>query len=188
VSAADAPALDRAALLAAFEKHGAKFVLVGGIAGQVYGATRLTKDLDICPDWSSTNLERVAAALRDLGARMKIGEGSIELLEVAVDAKTLANMEIVPWRTQAGDVDVLLGIPSASRSELARYDQLMANATIVEVDGFQIAVASLAEIIRSKEIANRQKDREALQELRVIEGRLRERQTGRDAPEFGSGL
>jgi hypothetical protein len=63
---------------------------------------RVTKDLDLCPAWSAENLERVAAALRDLAARMKIGEGSIELLEVALDAKTLANMEIVPWRTQAG--------------------------------------------------------------------------------------
>lgn len=112
---------------------------------------------------------------------MKIGGGSIELLDVKLDAKTLANMEIVPWRTRAGDVDVLLGIPSASRFELARYDQLIASATIVEVDGFRIAVASLAAIIRSKEIADRPKDREALQELRVLESRLGTRQTGRDA-------
>jgi hypothetical protein len=73
------------------------FVAENGVAGQVYGSTRVAKDLDLCPAWSAENLERVAAALRDLGARMKIGEGSIELLEVALDAKTLANMEIVPW-------------------------------------------------------------------------------------------
>jgi hypothetical protein len=185
VSAEGAPALDRAALLAAFAKHDAKFVLVGGVASQVYGATRVTKDLDICPDWSSENLERVAAALRDLGARMKIGEGSIDLLDVALDARTLANMEIVPWRTRAGDVDVLLGIPSASRHELARYEQLIVNATIIEVDGFRVAVASLADVIHSKEIADRPKDREALHELRLIEGRYRARKTGHEPPGLG---
>jgi hypothetical protein len=185
VSSADAPALDRAALLAAFAKHDAKFVLVGGVAGQVYGATRVTKDLDICPVWSLDNLGRVAAALRDLGARMKIGEGSIELLDVGLDAKTLANMEIIPWRTRAGDVDVLLGIPSSSRSELARYEQLIENATIIDVDGFRVAVASLAEIIRSKETADRPKDREALEELRAVERRLRELETGREPPDIG---
>ena len=55
-------------LPAAFIKHGAEFVLVGGVAGQAYGATRVTNDLDLCPRWSAENLERVAAALRDLGA------------------------------------------------------------------------------------------------------------------------
>jgi hypothetical protein len=145
----------------------------------------VTKDLDICPDWSSENLERVAAALRDLGARMKIGEGSIELLEVALDAKTLANMEIVPWRTRAGDVDILLGIPSASRYELAPYEQLIVNATIVEVDGFRVAVASLTDIIHSKEVADRRKDRQALEELRLIEDRHRGRATGHEPPDLG---
>lgn len=187
MSAEDAPALDRAALLAAFVAHDAKFVIVGGVAGQVYGATRITKDLDLCPAWSAENLERVAAALRDLRARMKIGEGSIDLLDVALDAKTLANMEIVAWRTRAGDVDVLLGIPSSSRFELARYEQLIPNATIIEVDGLVVAVASLADIIRSKEIADRPKDREALQELRTIE-RRHHRETGREPPELGSDL
>jgi hypothetical protein len=116
---------------------------------------------------------------------MKIGEGSIELLEVALDAKTLANMEIVPWRTRAGDVDILLGIPSASRYELARYEQLLVNATIIEVDGFRVAVASLADIIHSKEVADRPKDREALRELRLIEDRHRGRETGHEPPDLG---
>jgi hypothetical protein len=187
VNAEEAPALDRAALLAAFVDHDAKFVIVGGVAGQAYGATGVTKDLDLCPAWSAENLERVAAALRDLGARMKIGEGSIELLDVALDAKTLANMEIVPWRTRAGDVDVLLGIPSNSRFELARYEQLIANATIIEVDGLVVAVASLADIIRSKEIADRPKDREALQELRMIE-RGHHHETGREPRDLGFDL
>jgi len=188
VSAKDAPALDRAALLAAFVEHHAKFVIVGGVAGQAYGATRVTKDLDLCPAWSAENLERVAAALRDLGARMKIGEGSIELLDVALDAKTLANMEIVPWRTRAGDVDVLLGIPSTSRFELARYEQLIVNATIVDVDGLHVAVASLADIIRSKEIADRPKDRDALQQLRAIERRYQQHKPDREPPDLGHDL
>lgn len=188
MSAEDAPALDRAALLAAFAEHYAKFVIVGGVAAQVYGATRLTKDLDLCPEWSAENLARIAAALRDLGALMKIGEGSIELLEVALDAKTLANMEIVPWRTRAGDVDVLLGIPSTSRFELARYEQLMLNATMIEVDGLHVAVASLGDIIRSKEIADRPKDRDALEQLRAIERRLLHDEIEREPPDLGYDL
>jgi hypothetical protein len=186
VSAEQAPALDRAALLAAFVKHDTKFVIVGGVAGQVYGATRVTKDLDLCPAWSAENLERVAAALRDLGARMKIDEGSIELLEVALDAKTLANMEIVPWRTRASDVDVLPGIPSTSRFRLARYEQLVASATRSAVS--RCPSRRWPTSSAPKEIADRPKDREALQELRAIKRRYRHREAGREPPDIGFDL
>lgn len=49
-----------------------------------------------------------------------------------------------------------------------RYEQLVENATEVEVDGLPVLVASLDDIIRSKEIVDRPKDREALEELRAL--------------------
>jgi hypothetical protein len=107
-------------------------------------------------------------ALRQLGARLKIGEGSIDTLEVALDAKTIANMEIGAWRTTPGDIDVLLGIPSASRFELPRYDHLIERASLLNLDGVEFVVASLEDLIRSKEIADRPKDRDALEELRQL--------------------
>ena len=143
-------------------------MLVGGLAAQAHGAERGTKDADICPEWSTANLERLAASLTELRARLKIGEGSIETLEVQIDARTIHGLEIGAWRTVAGDVDVLLGIPRESRFELLRYEQLIEYATELDVDGLRILVASLDDIIRSKEIANRPKDRAALEELRSL--------------------
>lgn len=171
----EAPPLDRVALLGSLERHGVRFVLVGGLAAQVYGAKRVTKDADICPGWSDANLTRLAASLNELGARLKIGEGSIDVLEVAIDARTIHSLEIGAWRTTAGDLDVLLGIPRGSRSELARYDQLLENAIELDVDQLHIFVASLDDIIRSKETAARGKDHAALDELRML----------RDDPEKG---
>ena len=59
-------------------------------------------------------------------------------------------------------------------------------ATVVEIDGQRPPVASLDDIIRSKEIADRPKDREALDELRTL--RDRQRETGRwaEQPDAGS--
>jgi hypothetical protein len=51
---------------------------------------------------------------------------------------------------------------------LARYEQLAENATELEVDQLRILVASLDDIIRSKEVAARDKDRAALEELRPL--------------------
>lgn len=185
-----APALDRQTILAAFARHHVQFVLVGGVASQAHGAGRLTKDLDLCPAWTDENLDRVAHALRDLDARVKIGEGSIETLEVKIEGRFIRTMEIGPWRTPAGDIDLLLGIPRDSVHKLARYEQLAENATVIQVDGLSIPVASLPDIIRSKEIADRPKDREALLELRLLEARQSGRDIGQEPtpPDSGRGI
>lgn len=164
----DAPPLDRIALLDALNRHRVRFVLVGGLAAQAYGASRATQDADICPEWSTENLDRLAAALTELGARLKIGERSVDTLEVELDARTIHSLEIGAWRTAAGDVDVLLGIPGATRRQLVRYEELAENAVELRIDQIRVLVASLADIIRSKEVTSRPKDLEALQELRHI--------------------
>lgn len=164
----DVPPLDRSALLDALNRHGVRFVLVGGLAAQAYGASRATQDADICPEWTTENLDRLAAALTELGAQLKIGERSVDTLEVALDAHTLHSFEIGTWRTAAGDVDVLLGIPGASRRQLVRYEELAQNAIELRINQIRVLVASLTDIIRSKEVTRRPKDLEALGELRQL--------------------
>lgn len=60
-------------LLATLDAYAVEYVLVGGLAARVHGATRRTTDLDCVPDTSTENLERVAAALRHVGARLRVG-------------------------------------------------------------------------------------------------------------------
>ncbi len=62
------------------------------------------------------------------------------------------------------------------------------SATIIEVDDLHVAVASLADIIRSKEITDRPKDRDALHELRAIEHRHRHHETGHEPPDLDHDL
>ena len=174
----DAPPLDPDALIDALERHQVSFVTVGGLAAQWQGAGRPTKDLDICPAWDRENLDRVASALRELGARLSGSDAPPEGLAMPLDGIMLSRMEITTWRTDAGDIDILLGIPRDGRWDLARYEQLRENAILVEVGEHTVLVAALDDIIRSKEVANRPPDREALSELR----QLRDQATTERAP------
>jgi hypothetical protein len=167
VTSSSAPRLDPAALLATFAHHRVEFVAVGGFAALLHGAERATKDIDLCVAWLPANLHRVAAALRDLDARLKVGT----YIEVPIDAELLSRMEVATWRTRSGDVDVLLGIPRNARWELIRYEELRDRGELIELGGVQIAIASLDDIIRSKEIADRPSDRQALPELRQLRDR-----------------
>ena len=162
MSSQDPPELDPAELLGTFIRHEVAFVAVGGFGALLLGARRATKDIDLCVEWSDENLERVASALRELDARLKVDPSYIE---VPIDATLLARMEVATWRTRCGDVDVLLGIPRSARWDLARYGDLRERAELIELGHLVVPVAALQDIIRSKEISDRPADRDALPEL-----------------------
>lgn len=71
------------------------------------------------------------------------------------------------WMTDAGPFDVLSGL-EASDGRLVPYEELIERSTILSGGGFTIRVASLEDVIASKERAGRPKDQEALPELRSL--------------------
>jgi hypothetical protein len=159
-------------LVGALVRHKVQFVIVGGFAALQHGATRPTKDLDVCPARHRDNLERLAGALQDLDATLKLtfADGQPPDVRVEASVELLWRANITLWRTRAGDIDVLAGIPRGrgGPEDLARFDELHARAVVFHVGETTLLVASLDDIIRSKEIADRPKDREALPELRAL--------------------
>jgi hypothetical protein len=166
--------LDPERLLAALDRHGVEYLLVGGGAAIAYGATRPTVDLDCLPDRSRENLDRLANAMGELNARLRIEGLSDEVakeLPVNLSAEALSRMEISTWRTDAGDFDVLADIPARDGAHLT-YNDLVPRSILVNLFGIQVRLASLADIIASKEWANRPKDQQALPELRELAARV----------------
>jgi hypothetical protein len=150
-----------------FSAHEVDYLVVGGIATQAYGSTRPTTDFDCLVLRAADNLGRLGAAMRELNARLRVEGLSDEEaaeLPVQVDALTLSRTEISAWRTDAGDIDLLVDI-SGKEGRLCRYEDLAGSARHLQVGGVYVRVASLQDIIASKEQANRAKDRDALPEL-----------------------
>jgi hypothetical protein len=159
----------------ALNEHHVDYVVVGGWGSLQHGATRLTQDLDICPELSVKNLERLAQALTDLQARLQIAPDETVPVPI-IDGRLLSQMQIGNWSTDAGGLDVLQHIPGLDGRQLS-YPELRLHATKVTDDGRVFAVASLADITASKRAAGRQKDLEALPELeRLLAENLQSRQ------------
>lgn len=169
----DETLLDRDRLIECLGRFGVEYLLVGGIGAQMHGAVRPTSDFDSLPATSKDNLDRLAGAMRELNARLRV-EGLTDeearALPLPIDAETLGRMDISTWRTDAGDLDVLTAIPTRDGGRAA-YDDLIRRAKQVEVGGIAVSVAALPDIIASKEWADRPKDREALVELRELQKR-----------------
>lgn len=169
-------------MFAALKRHRVRYVTVGGIAARAHGAQRMTRDLDICPAWDNENLDRLATTLRELHARVNVPGGDPEGLQVPIDGRFLRSLELGTWRTQAGDLDTLLGVPRNGRWELARYEDLRPEARNAHVGLLVVPVAGLEDLIRSKEIADRPSDRQALIELRTLHQQARLRREPERGP------
>ena len=176
--------LDVALLVSTLERHGVEYLVVGGIAAQGYGAARPTKDFDCLVRRGQANLDRLAAAMVERGARLRVDgltDEEARALPVQMDGAMLAQNEISTWRTDAGDLDVLTNIPARDGRRLG-YEDLAHRTNIVQGNGFVVRAANLADIVASKEGADRAKDREALAELREI---LAERPSPAPGPAAG---
>src|SRR5436190_16577083 len=133
------------------------FVLIGGVAGAVHGSPSVTQDLDICPEGSFENLERLAAALIKIHARLR---GIDEDVPFILDARTLAAGDHSTFSTDVGDVDCLITPPGTEG-----YADLIRDAVAVDLDETEVPVASLDALIRMKRAAGRAKDRAELEIL-----------------------
>jgi hypothetical protein len=166
----DGPPLDLGRLIGALERHQVQYLLCGGAAATAYGAERPTEDADCVVSRDRANLDRLAGALVELNARLRVAgmsDDEAKLLPVQLDAATLADLSITTWTTDAGPFDVLAGL-EAPDGHLVPYDELVQRASVFRGDGFVIHAAGLDDIIRAKERADRPKDRAALPELRAI--------------------
>ncbi len=161
---------DPGRILEALERHGVDYVLVGGLGARAHGATRPTSDIDCVPDGARENLDRLAAALRELGARLRVGGMSDEesrRLPVLLDAQTLASFGNSTWMTDAGPIDVLRELRDRDGA-VVPFALLHDRGVDQEIGGVRVHVAGLDDIIAAKEHAGREKDRAALPELRRL--------------------
>ena len=57
-------------LFACLDRHSVRYVLIGGLAAVLHGSPLPTLDADICPLRTTENLEKLAAALAEIDARV----------------------------------------------------------------------------------------------------------------------
>jgi len=165
-------------LLEVLERHGVQFVVIGGLAAELRGSPYATRDVDVTPSRERANLGRLAEALRELDAKLRIsgveGPAEFPLEQHSFDWGTT-------WTfvTTHGFLDIAL-LPDGTRG----YDDLRRGASRERItDTLEVSVASLADVIRSKEAAGREKDRAVLPVLRQVLERSRGIES--EGPEIG---
>lgn len=149
-------------IVTALARHGVRYVLVGALAARLHGFPRLTADADITPSRDAENLGRLAAALRELGARVYT-ESVPEGLPFDISGHALARAAVWNLVTSGGRLDVMFE-PAGTKG----YEDLGRNAVRFDVFGVQVRAAGLRDIVRSKKAADRPQDRQDVPVLREM--------------------
>lgn len=149
-------------LLKPLKKNGIDFVVIGSIAGLVYGSAYPTYDLDVMLASGSANLERLTFALAALNLNLDVG--------LFVEKKGLS------FDTDFGTLDIL-GEVGGIRS----YEELQRGARRELIAGVAVQVASLDHLIAMKRASSQRKDQLMLMEYVELADEIRRREPSHPA-------
>lgn len=154
-------------VIAALNRSGVRYVIVGGFAAYLHGTKRLTIDLDIVVDLTESEARKAIEAL--------LAEGFASRLPV--DARLFADAaERARWVREKGLVVFSLIAPGAggfvvdlfAESPLD-FEALYARSAAVELEGQRAQVCCIADLIDMKLRAGRPQDLADVAALRDIE-------------------
>ncbi len=142
------------------------FVLIGGYAAVIHGASQVTHDLDICAVMTANEIAKLKIALSGLTPRHRMNPNFQPLLDDY--PKPGDSVDNFYLQTDAGVLDILKDAkPAGSFAEIKK------NAAKVRLFGFECSVISLNDLIAIKKTMTRPKDKAVLDELIEVKRKLR---------------
>lgn len=160
---------DPICLFETLTRHEVDYVVIGGMAAVIHGASTVTVDADIVPSPLPANLGRLSTALVDLAARIRTPDDP-EGGEFSPHPALLASVSILNLTTRCGDLDLTF-----SPAAMGGYDEIVAKSERFDLETVVVNVARLDDIIASKRAADRPKDRAVLPILEALSEELKRR-------------
>jgi len=139
-------------LLILFNGKSVRYLLVGGYSLAVHGVPRYTGDMDLWLERTEDNSRKVLQALEEFGL------GSLGLgIEDFLQTDQVIQLGYPPLR-----IDLLTGIDGLE------FPAAWEKRISVSMEGLEIPVISLEDLIRNKEASGRQQDLADLERLRNL--------------------
>ena len=135
----------------ALNKTGVKYLLVGGYAVILHGYNRTTGDLDIWVERSMENYNRLQKAF--------------ELFKMPMFDMTLKNflenseLDVFTFGRPPVSIDIMLDVKGLE------FDEAYSKGELKEIEGMQVRLISLPELLRAKIKSGRNKDLDDYEKL-----------------------
>lgn len=141
-------------MLHALSEEKVKFILVGAYALAAHGYPRATMDIDIWVMPSPENADAVLRAIRRFGAPLH----NLNKEDLQKDG-TVFQIGVAPRR-----IDIITAATGL------RFEETYRNSISINIDGFEVHIPSINDLIRNKRATGRTKDladAETLQSIKI---------------------
>ena len=152
---------DFSQLIARLTDAGFEFVIIGGYAAVTHGSSQVTRDLDVCAAVTEQSVRVLRSALAEWNPRHRLTPKRLSFLTFPEPGESLNNIYL---ETDVGVVDILSSVLG-----VGDFERIKSKAEKLKVDGREVLVIALDDLIAAKEAIGRDKDRLTAIELRVIE-------------------
>ena len=151
---------DPSRIFQTLDRHAVDYLTIGAWAVIAHGYVRATADIDFVAKIDEQNMERLAAALSELNARLR-GVDADKLDIDPTDPQVLISGASFTMDTDAGPLDFLNDVPGA-----AAYDEMRSRARQANAGGTTVWVVGYADLIRMKVASGREQDLLDVHQLR----------------------
>jgi len=152
--------------LIALSTSGARYLVIGGIALGLSGYPRATFDLDILPELSKGNLDRIIKALEKLGykPRSPINPEEIkdpEKREMWFKEKNMRVFSFFNPEEPINAVDLMIYHP-------LNFEDCFKRRQTVKLKGHEIYISSIEDLLKLKNISMRKRDKGDIEVLKEM--------------------
>lgn len=157
-------------IISELEKRKIRYLIIGGVAVNLHGYSRVTNDLDLMISFEKENINKFIELIKDLGYTPKI---PVDIKELAnsdkrEEWKKEKNMQVFSVRNPDNEfeyIDVMI-------QDHLDFEKAYKNRKIFADDKISVSVVSIDDLISLKQIAGRGRDLLDMKLLRKLKEQL----------------
>jgi hypothetical protein len=158
--------LDYKAIFKELNDLGIDYLVVGGLAVNLFGVPRLTYDIDLMIHLEPDNIRKLIAKLTQWGYRPKIPVNPIDFADKSkrnlwIYEKGMEAFNFFSENLPVGEIDIVINSPIS-------YETLRERAVIIQLQEVKVPVVSIHDLIELKLNAGRKQDLSDVEYLKLI--------------------
>ncbi len=149
-----------------FELRDVRYLVVGGMAVNLYGYVRLTVDLDIMADLSEKNLSKIIEVMEKFGYTPRVPVNPHEFLsdekrDEWIRKKGAVVFTFIDLNEPFKHIDIFLSNP-------IDFEEAYSRKELMIIGGVKVIIVSIDDLIKLKSLSGRQRDVEDIDHLERI--------------------
>lgn len=158
--------LDYLAIFKRLNEKRIKYIVVGGVAVNLYGIPRMTYDTDLIVDMQDRNLKAFLTLLKDWGFRPKLPVNMMEFAKSEkrndwIKNKNMKVFCLVNPEWAMSEIDVVINTP-------INYKKASKNVKHITLQNVSVPTLSINDLIKMKKSSNRKQDKADIRYLKKL--------------------